>query len=399
MCRELTELRWIGCLIESTWNPKFKTKMLTPKNQLADILTKRCFSRNEWNHLLCLFNIMNFSTYSGSHLTSFLSEDGERIAFGAMSKWGQDTTSSDSSPVAKARPTNLAMQGQYKEDISPQSSGSRVNQENDDERKGVSSDAGNCGSSNSNFESRNSQGYRQERVILAARKLEQKDPPRAKSEENSSCTKKLDASSPTMELMRFSNNQFLTTILQCSQRNWDGLQLMLRSQSNHTKQMGWFGNCSLRHRWKPPFILDWISKKNSEIYRNTRFENIQNVFNVTQKLIEEHSEEFLHVRSYSSPSWTRSTLVNDQAVKWAKAKVCLRWLRSICWSTRSRSSTDRRWVEKSQVLQHCLFFCRFKKTRKTKISHQRNLRTGSSSCRCSMILHGRKMTRIASRTQ
>ena len=31
------------------------------------------FSRNKWNHLLCLFNFMNFSTYSGNHLTSFLS--------------------------------------------------------------------------------------------------------------------------------------------------------------------------------------------------------------------------------------------------------------------------------------------------------------------------------------
>ena len=26
---------------------------------------------------------------------------------------------------------------------------------------------------------------------------------------------------------------------------------------------------------------------------------------------------------YSSPSWTRSILANDQAVKWAKAKVCV----------------------------------------------------------------------------
>ena len=66
--------------------PKIQNKNVDTKNQLADFLTKGSFSRNEWNHLLCLFNIMNFSTYSGSHLTSFLSEDGERIAFGAMSK-------------------------------------------------------------------------------------------------------------------------------------------------------------------------------------------------------------------------------------------------------------------------------------------------------------------------
>ena len=78
---------------------------------------------------------MSFLTYSGSHLKSFLSQAKERIVVGAMSKRGQDTTSSDSSPVAKARPTNLVMHSQCKEDVSPQSSGSRVNPENDDERK------------------------------------------------------------------------------------------------------------------------------------------------------------------------------------------------------------------------------------------------------------------------
>ena len=37
------------------------------------------------------------------------------------------------------------------------------------------------------------------------------------------------------------------------------------------------------------------------------------------------SEEILNVRSldHSSPSWTRSTLFNNKAIKWAKAKVCV----------------------------------------------------------------------------
>ena len=34
----------------------------TPKNQLADFLTKGNFTRDEWNHLLCLFNISHFSS-------------------------------------------------------------------------------------------------------------------------------------------------------------------------------------------------------------------------------------------------------------------------------------------------------------------------------------------------
>ena len=41
--------------------------MLTPKNQLADMLTKASFTRDEWNHLLHLLNSMNYSTLSRSH--------------------------------------------------------------------------------------------------------------------------------------------------------------------------------------------------------------------------------------------------------------------------------------------------------------------------------------------
>ena len=51
-------------------DPKIQIKYVDTQNQLADILTKRSFSRNEWNHLLCLFNIMCFSTSSCSHSKS-----------------------------------------------------------------------------------------------------------------------------------------------------------------------------------------------------------------------------------------------------------------------------------------------------------------------------------------
>ena len=62
MFPEPTELRLIGCLIESIWAPKSKSNTLTPKTQLADILTKGNFTGDEWNHLLCLFDISHFSS-------------------------------------------------------------------------------------------------------------------------------------------------------------------------------------------------------------------------------------------------------------------------------------------------------------------------------------------------
>ena len=43
-------------------DPKIQIKYIDTKNQLADILTKDNFTRDEWNHLLCLFNISHFSS-------------------------------------------------------------------------------------------------------------------------------------------------------------------------------------------------------------------------------------------------------------------------------------------------------------------------------------------------
>ena len=43
-------------------DPNIQIKYIDTKNQLADILTKGNFTRDEWNHLLCLFNISHFSS-------------------------------------------------------------------------------------------------------------------------------------------------------------------------------------------------------------------------------------------------------------------------------------------------------------------------------------------------
>ena len=41
-------------------DPKIQIKYIDTKNQLADTVTKENFTRDEWNHLLCLFNISHF---------------------------------------------------------------------------------------------------------------------------------------------------------------------------------------------------------------------------------------------------------------------------------------------------------------------------------------------------
>ena len=62
MFPRLTELLLIGCLMELISIRKIKLKYIDTKNQLVDILTKGNFTRDEWNHLLTLFNISHFSS-------------------------------------------------------------------------------------------------------------------------------------------------------------------------------------------------------------------------------------------------------------------------------------------------------------------------------------------------
>ena len=57
-------------------DPKIKIKYIDTENQLADILTQGNFTRDEWNHLLCLFNISHFSsTYNIEVMSKRTPED------------------------------------------------------------------------------------------------------------------------------------------------------------------------------------------------------------------------------------------------------------------------------------------------------------------------------------
>ena len=70
MFPEPTELLLIGFFDRINLEPKIQIKYIDNKNQLADILTKGIFTRDEWNHLLCLFNISHFSSTNCSEVMS-----------------------------------------------------------------------------------------------------------------------------------------------------------------------------------------------------------------------------------------------------------------------------------------------------------------------------------------
>ena len=97
--------------------------------------------------------------------------------------------------------------------------------------------------------------------------------------------------------------------------------------------------------------MEYVHGIVDESLHSPLFENIEIVFNISQKLPKEHPEEILNVRSleYSSPSRTRSTAVSDEAIKWAKAKACVYADSVLCVGRMEQSPAvaERRW--KGQV--------------------------------------------------
>ena len=72
MFPEPTELLLIGHSIESIWTLKSKSNQIHchQKPTRRHTLTKGHFTRDEWNHLLCLFNISHFSSTDCSEVMS-----------------------------------------------------------------------------------------------------------------------------------------------------------------------------------------------------------------------------------------------------------------------------------------------------------------------------------------
>ena len=68
---------------------KIQIKYIDTKNQLADKLTKGIFTRDEWNHLLCLFNISHFSS----------TECSEVMSKGTQKDSGEETVTAKSKPM------------------------------------------------------------------------------------------------------------------------------------------------------------------------------------------------------------------------------------------------------------------------------------------------------------
>ena len=81
-------------------DPKIQIRYIDTKHQLADILTKGNFTRDEWNNLLHLFNISHFSSICCAKNSSLIS------CPKTMAKRMQEQKGEERS-VAKSKPTAM----------------------------------------------------------------------------------------------------------------------------------------------------------------------------------------------------------------------------------------------------------------------------------------------------
>ena len=85
--------------------------------------------------------------------------------------------------------------------------------------------------------------------------------------------------------------------------------------------------------------------------RNTNFEELRNLFDITQILILDHQAVILNVTTIvrTAPSWARSTLTHDQVIMWTKAKVRVYSDSVSCLVKMSaHSETNRRWENQEE---------------------------------------------------
>ena len=96
---------------------KIQIKYIDTKNQLADILTKGNFTRDEWNHLLCLFNISHFSsTVCSAAMTKRLQQDSGEERVTAKSKPMMNLSARTPSVVSSSTSVSLGKRCYGKQD-------------------------------------------------------------------------------------------------------------------------------------------------------------------------------------------------------------------------------------------------------------------------------------------
>ena len=293
---EPTELRLIGYLTESTWTQRTNSNTLTPKTQLADILIKGDFTRDEWNHLLHLLNISNFSSARRPKTMAMQEEKGEEIIFGKVEADAEPGFASCSKLFNSARryskhPVKVwvlwPVEGDLQLKIQIRMTQRRVlkwcNQMQ--RRKTVRGDS-----------------LLREQTRTWIFKPVQGDLPR--KIQTSSTTTYLVL---TFHILRKSTLICDRNLVACQEKKWQTSMWIL-----------WYGECWCLSPWMPQFILGeaiW------GFTFSTTDSKTNKLFDVTKKLIIDQKNQGISMIDWHQRSWQRKTLLTDRAVQSLTAKT------------------------------------------------------------------------------
>ena len=156
-----------------------------------------------------------------------------------------------------------------------------------------------------------------------------------------------------------------------------------------------------------------------EVLRDTSFEELQKLFDITQKLMLDHQAEILNATPIcgTAPSWARSALSHYQVITWTKARVRVYSDSVLCSGENLRSFSSESKMEKlknfeipipreiyfgfvdNRLTSSGIFsqdLCHWSSSRRSRVTckieplNLRILKIESSSCQCSVTSNGQR---------
>ena len=287
-------------------------KYVDTRNQLADMLTKGSFTRDELDHLLRLLKIMNFSMFSCSHISFSRTKKQS-----AMSKRGHESTSKEGQWIWCQETSwvrgcivlfNTPGIRNWNTVVFHPAAGNWRKTRTKIQRCILK---------------------RLNRMILnlpAPGKLGRRDEP-----SDSASARRLErGEDPQMgrSKMEFHNTQisnyrYFEKVFNNLQKKLDPTEDFHKIVLKHWRPTYWYGDCLCRQRWKQPSILDRITLKIWK-YTGTRISRKFRIYSISRRdwyWTTKMKFWMWPLIEWTAPSWARSTLAHDQVITWSEARV------------------------------------------------------------------------------
>ena len=325
--------------------------MLSPKNQVADLLTNGSFTRDDWCYLLCLVNRFgifyvfsqpfSFSGKGDQHDEENSRKEGRRTCGGKaevsvfdFNKLEQRASLLISVPMfPMSRGVRCWIQGLSKEPLETAGRTLSKTESKTQKRilkcwKGTTSLTGGCGE----LKHCAHDHVTRER---GCGKLQRDNAQSAMPDTAQGAAGKCVQGCPRQHAQEFKGLQ------ETAMKDWNPTtddQGWLRQSSRIFVENGmkrrmmrcltwrptyWSGDQLCRLQWNRQFVLAWNMIKIWLHARNTNVGGTKTLFEISLSLIAENSFEILNLCTmmYDVSPWMRMTLCHDQAMRWANAKV------------------------------------------------------------------------------